>query len=425
MANTPSPSEALQNTATADASSATAGRPQETKIPEIDRLQEQLDLQEEDFDDVIVDDVEDVTLESTRWLAIMRVYIGKSFSQSALYSQMRSAWNLAQDVRFRKLGANMFIAQVFCLADWKRVTEQGPWLFRQHAVLIEPYDGFSKAESIVLEYMPIWMQIHELPEGYRKTNIIEKLAKKAGKIMEVQFEGPSIYGDYLRIRVRHDVREPLLRFVSIVRHGERVLFLCKYEKLARFCEVCGLLGHEYEECGTGIHEAKDRKFGSWMYADPPPNRGRSEPDPGRGFGGRFQGRHPGAGRGQRGGRGFASTTAEEDEDLRDTGIRSINPQDTNMVDRDKGARKRLALEDKGLDDLNKIHQGTLALVNQNENHASAVAETLVGDADSLDIHDNKKARKNAEAEKKLAGVTSRNRYHEDFSDSAEIRTYRF
>ncbi|KAM0870308.1 hypothetical protein ACQ4PT_040100 [Festuca glaucescens] len=231
MAPTPTDAATPPATESADASSATSGGSQQIKIPEIDKLLENLDLQEEDFDDVIVDDEEDEILEGTRWLAIMRVHIGKGFSPSAFYSQIRGAWNLAHDVRFRRLGANLFIAQVFCLADWKRVMEQGPWLFRQCAVLIEPYDGLSKAESVEMEFMPIWMQIHELPEGYRKEKIIEKLAKKAGKILQIQYEGPSIYGDYLRVRVRHDVREPLLRFVSIVRHGERVMFLGRYEKL--------------------------------------------------------------------------------------------------------------------------------------------------------------------------------------------------
>jgi hypothetical protein len=132
------------------------------------------------------------------------------------------------------------------------------------------------------------VQIHELPGAYRKGKLVKKLAVKAGQFLTIQYGGPSIYGDYVRARVRHDLRTPLLRFVSSVRARKRELYLCRYEKLATFCEVCGLIGHEFEECGNRIHTEKDRKFGAWLYADPPPARDRGDPEPGPGAGGRFR-----------------------------------------------------------------------------------------------------------------------------------------
>jgi beta-glucanase (GH16 family) len=57
----------------------------------------QLDLQDEDFHDPIVDDVEQEIQESVQWMAIARVHTEKVFSQSAFYGDMRAAWNLAQE----------------------------------------------------------------------------------------------------------------------------------------------------------------------------------------------------------------------------------------------------------------------------------------------------------------------------------------
>ena len=51
--------------------------------------------------------------------------------------------------------------------------------------------------------------------------------------------------------------------------------MVRYDKLARFCKYCGLIGHDHKECGSGVHEEKELKFGDWLYADMP-NRARTD-----------------------------------------------------------------------------------------------------------------------------------------------------
>ena len=142
-------------------------------------------------------------------------------------------WNPAQSVRFRPVGPNRFLVQASCLGDGERIMLQGPWLFRNMAVLLCPYDGFNKAEEVEFFHIPIWLQIHKLPDPYCKQNIVEKLLKGAGEIMEMRLNG-NTRGDYVRVRVKHDIRQALTKYVSIVRAKERQVYLVRYEKLARF-----------------------------------------------------------------------------------------------------------------------------------------------------------------------------------------------
>ncbi|KAE8794506.1 Alpha-amylase [Hordeum vulgare] len=135
-------------------------------------------------------------------------------------------------------------------------------------------ESVSKTKDINTFHMPIWLQIHKLPEEYCKDHIMEKLLKSAGEIMEMRLNG-NIRGDYVRVRVNHDIREPLTKYASIVRGKERQVYFVRYEKLAKFCKFCGLVGHDYKECGTGIHEEKSLKFGGWLYADAP-NKSRGD-----------------------------------------------------------------------------------------------------------------------------------------------------
>lgn len=258
----------------ADALSGTSAGGGSFGTPDLGDFMEQLNLDDEEFDDLVIDEADPEINESVRWLALARVHTDKTFSQTAFYKDMRAAWNPAQPVRFRPVGPKLFVVQASCLGDWERMMYQGPWIFRNLLELMVPYDGFTKAEEVPMVFMPIWLQIHKIPEGFCRKNIVENLLKNSGEILEMRLNG-NTRGDYIRVRVRHDVRRPLTKYVSIVRGKERQVYLVRYEKLARFCSVCGIIGHDCKECGSGVHEEKDKKYGPWLYADglnkPPPN----------------------------------------------------------------------------------------------------------------------------------------------------------
>jgi hypothetical protein len=189
--------------------------------------------------------------EGTKWMAVMRLLSSKAFSAASLKKTMEFAWAPAQEVTFRDLEEdNRFLVQARCLGDWQRITEQGPWIFRDHGLLIEKYDGCCKASSVPLNRIQAWVQILDIPELFRKRQIMEDLAANIGEVISVDMSG----GVFVRARVWLDVRRELTRFVTIKPEGAEVVVMrVKYEKIPRFCAICGHLGHVKEECGTGEH----------------------------------------------------------------------------------------------------------------------------------------------------------------------------
>jgi hypothetical protein len=69
-------------------------------------------------------------------------------------------------------------------------------------------------------------------------------------------------------RVKLNSTSPLIRFVPLTLEGQERMFLeVKYEKLPKYCEHCGYMGHVYLECGTREHAEDARQFGPWMVVE--------------------------------------------------------------------------------------------------------------------------------------------------------------
>lgn len=224
-------------------------------------MMEELGLKEDELQDVIVDDSE-LQPEATRWMAIARVHSDKTYSQYWFYRNMRVAWDLAQEVKIRPLEENLYTMQFSCLGDWERVMEEGPWNFKGKAVILAEYDGFTKPSSIELNKIDIWIQIHDLPDGFFSK--VKALSATVGEFIYAEPRSQDFEGNFARVRVKIDVTKPLKNAVSLVvrkKDGmERVIFRVKYERLPDWCAVCGYLGHQFKECGDGVHLPKALVF---------------------------------------------------------------------------------------------------------------------------------------------------------------------
>jgi hypothetical protein len=173
---------------------------------------------------------------------------------------MRTAWSPAKEIIFQHIERNLFTVQCFCLGDWLKVTEEGPWLFRQNIVSIEKYDGFAPPDSIDLNTFETWIQIDKLPIRYRNDALIKNLTeRKVGKAIKVETDVNGV-GNFVRVRVVLDVRRVLAHFVTVSRDGQREFYQVKYEKLPKFCCACGVIGHTHLECGTGEHKEEKLKW---------------------------------------------------------------------------------------------------------------------------------------------------------------------
>jgi hypothetical protein len=88
----------------------------------------------------------------------------------------------------------------------------------------------------------------------------------------------SFWREYMRVKVRVDVRQPLKRESRVKNQGgEWCTVNFKYEKLGVFCFVCGIIGHRENKCSIRFSMEADDGIRNWskdLRAEPKRRGGR-------------------------------------------------------------------------------------------------------------------------------------------------------
>jgi hypothetical protein len=177
----------LRNLASSSNSGNWPGGSSQRKEEGINDMLHRLGIGEGDFYDAVFEEIEDAPKEGLKWMALVWVHTTNYFSASTFEQHMRVAWSPAREIKFQYIEGNLFTVQCFCLGDWLKVVEGGPWLFRQSVVCIEKYDGLTDPYLIDLNFFMTWVRIQKLQVGYRgKALITNMMEKKVGKVEEVQ-----------------------------------------------------------------------------------------------------------------------------------------------------------------------------------------------------------------------------------------------
>jgi hypothetical protein len=104
--------------------------------------------------------------------------------------------------------------------------------------------------DIPLFHVNFWVQIYNILVGMMLEKVGKGLANYIGEFLEYdKNNNTSFYRQYMRVKVRVDVRKPLrIEKKIVVNGGAGGVVKFKYEKIGLFCFVCGILGHSETKC---------------------------------------------------------------------------------------------------------------------------------------------------------------------------------
>ncbi|EEF35176.1 conserved hypothetical protein [Ricinus communis] len=93
-------------------------------------------------------------------------------------------WRPGNGMCVREIPDQLFLFQFFHPLDLKRIMEGGPWTFDNHMLILHHLQQGEISSNILLFYIAVWVQIHELPIGCMSKAVGRQLSNFIGTFME-------------------------------------------------------------------------------------------------------------------------------------------------------------------------------------------------------------------------------------------------
>lgn len=245
-------------------------------MEDLDALMTDLDISNEENEELVFD--EEFEEESNRFelCLVGRLLTEKNLNVRAMKSKLADLWRPAMGITIKVLKPGVFLFQFYHKDDLKWMLTNGPWSFEGAMLIVNSIKVGEDPLMVTLNEMEIWIQIYNLPVGFMTEKVGQQLGNFFGRFISYDpSNNASIWREYMRVRIAVDIRYPLKRKKKIIRQNKaEIMVTCKYEKLADFCFLCGLLTHTERFCKRkfeGESELMAREWGTWLRA--PARRG--------------------------------------------------------------------------------------------------------------------------------------------------------
>ncbi|KAE8804478.1 retrotransposon unclassified [Hordeum vulgare] len=200
----------------------------------------------------------------------------------AVENALARAWCPLKGLDCKDMGENTFLFTFHQPSGKRKAIEDGLWEFGKSLLVVEEFVPSKTLKEYEFRWIPVWVRIFNLPLGMMCREAGEAIGGFMGETLEVDV-GPDgmVIGSYLRVKVKLDIQEPLMRGFTREEDEEekkrrrnkndgdnRVELWCRfeYEFLPDFCYTCGRLGHIDKECGIKLKKGEDAQYGAWMKA---------------------------------------------------------------------------------------------------------------------------------------------------------------
>ncbi|KAL6198604.1 hypothetical protein ACLB2K_028393 [Fragaria x ananassa] len=137
---------------------------------------------------------------------IGKVNTARALNFDSFQSVVRSMWRLSAPVKVQERG-DRFLFSFTNERDVARVEKGGPWSYQHAMILLNDYDGFSDLMVVPLDFVWIWVDIHELPAALTTPVTAQLVGETIGPVLKVYECG--INNGLVRVHLTLPLHDPV------------------------------------------------------------------------------------------------------------------------------------------------------------------------------------------------------------------------
>jgi hypothetical protein len=200
---------------------------------------------------------------------IVKLLSDKPGHADAMEVALGRVWCPLRGAACKDMGENVFIFTLRQESGKNKALFDGPWSFNKSLLVVEDFVLSKTLEEYEFITIPIWIRLFGLPLGMMDQDTGEAIGDEVGVFMEADVgEDGMAKGKFLRIKVRINIKKPLMRGIMLnVEKGQDDLW-CRfeYEFLPDFCYKCGFFDHIDRDCKVVVARGEKTQYGSWLKA---------------------------------------------------------------------------------------------------------------------------------------------------------------
>ncbi|XP_019168528.1 PREDICTED: uncharacterized protein LOC109164448 [Ipomoea nil] len=229
------------------------------------------DVDDEEFIVRVPDHSGDQGVDDDTYYAVGRLLTNRPVRFAFFQDTMAGVWQPAMGVNMRELQPRKFLFRFYHEGDLDRIISEGPWAFDQSLLVMQRVTRGMDPEMVPLTHADFWIQMHNLPVGYRSDAVVRAVGACLGTVVQTDernFDGAM--RSFYRVRVALDVAKLLKRQLKLKRDdGGWSHIDFRYERLPTFCFLCGMIGHGDKWCRLALDRtvlSAEKLYGAWLRA---------------------------------------------------------------------------------------------------------------------------------------------------------------
>lgn len=232
-----------------------------------------LDIDAEENEELCFDGEVEEDANKFELCLVGRFLTKKNINTRAMRSKLADVWRSAMGINIKELKTGIFLFQFYHKDNMCWVQNGGPWSFDNAMLVLNKIEKGENPLKVPLVEVHFWLQIYDLPPGYMFEAVGKQLGNFFGSFLEYDPKNnASLWREYMRIKVKIDIRKPLKRKKKITRrNGNDFIVHCKYERLGDLCFKCGMITHTERFCQkkfTANASSLTNEWGAWLRAPP-------------------------------------------------------------------------------------------------------------------------------------------------------------